>query len=220
MLEVIALSPADVVAAASGGAVRVELVGTMDKDGLSPSLQLLDQVQSASSLPLRVMLRLEGGFTTERVSELASLAEAYEERGVAGVVLGFLDDAARVDLAVTEAVIANYSGEVTFHRALDHASDYLGAISAVASLRPRLTSILTAGSTAGVGAGMENLRAIAKQYADLVLVGGGLQERYVPQLRDLGFTKFHVGSAVRTAASFANGVDANLVAKWKELTGN
>ena len=60
LLEVIALQAADAERAEAGGADRIELVGTMADDGLSPEPALVGQVRRATSLPIRVMLRLPG----------------------------------------------------------------------------------------------------------------------------------------------------------------
>ena len=47
LLEVIALTPEDAVAAQSGGADRVELVSEMAADGLTPALSVFGAVRAA-----------------------------------------------------------------------------------------------------------------------------------------------------------------------------
>ena len=45
LLEVIALHAADAERAEAGGADRIELLGTMDDDGLSPEPRLVEKVR-------------------------------------------------------------------------------------------------------------------------------------------------------------------------------
>lgn len=67
LLEVICLHEHDAKRAAAGGADRIELVGTMDDGGLAPSPELLARTLSAVHIPVRPMLRLDGGFRLIRV---------------------------------------------------------------------------------------------------------------------------------------------------------
>ena len=57
MLEVIACSVTDAIAAAQGGAHRIELISRFDIGGLTPSLGLVRDVIRAVKIPVRVMLR-------------------------------------------------------------------------------------------------------------------------------------------------------------------
>ena len=52
LLEVIALHAADAERAEAGGADRIELLGTMDDDGLSPEPRLVEKVRRATSIQL------------------------------------------------------------------------------------------------------------------------------------------------------------------------
>jgi len=93
LLEVIALQAADAERAEAGGADRIELVGTMANDGLSPEPALVGQVRRATSLPIRVMLRLREGFSTDggEVTRLQGLLSSYRSVGADGVVPGLLN---------------------------------------------------------------------------------------------------------------------------------
>lgn len=213
MLEVIACSLADAMAAEAGGADRIELVGTMDDDGLSPSPELAGDVCAALTIPVRVMVRTEAGFAATEPDHLATLAACYRDNGADGIVLGFLADG-RLDLTAIETVANQIP--LTCHRAIDHASDYTAAWSDALKLEG-LTSVLTAGSASGVETGMGNLLATASRYPHLALVGGGLSMSHVPRLKEAGLTSFHVGSAVRPNRSFTEPIDPALVETWASL---
>jgi copper homeostasis protein CutC len=216
MLEVIALSVADAVAAERGGADRLEIVADMASDGLTPDPEVFAEIRAAVTIPIRPMLRANAGFTTHQ-SELDRLrckAEALAEAGADGFVFGFLHGD-RVDLSAS-CTLATAVAPLpwTFHRAVDHAA---GGWDDVHHL-PRLDQILTSGSTTWVADGVATLLARARDDARLILAGGGLTRAEIPALRAGGVTGFHVGSAVRAGRSWDAPVDPELVEAWKSLT--
>lgn len=222
MLEVIALNVEDARKADDGGAHQLELVGTMDKDGLSPSPALVAEAVAAVDIPVRPMLRLRDGFATEsaEVEQLKQLALQYADAGAAGVVLGFLTPDSQIDTAVLEDIIGVTTQEMdfTFHRAIDCAAN--GAWETLLALEHPPQYVLTAGSPLGVGEGMETLLARAKATPELILAGGGLKAEFVPHLKAAGVRNFHIGSAARLNSSFDEHIDPKAVARWVELTEN
>lgn len=222
MLEVIALNVDDARKAEEGGAHQLELAGTMDKDGLSPSPALVDDVVAAVDIPVRPMLRLRDGFATDadEIEQLKQLALQYADAGAAGVVLGFLTPDSQIDIAVLEDILSVRAKgmDFTFHRAIDYEAD--GAWETLLALEHPPRHILTAGSPLGVGEGMETLLARAKSTPELILAGGGLKAEFVPRLKAAGIRNFHIGSAARLNSSFDEPIDPKAVARWVELTEN
>ncbi|MGF1430877.1 copper homeostasis protein CutC [Kitasatospora sp. LaBMicrA B282] len=223
IFEVIALTAVDARAAQAGGADRLELVTDMAADGLTPDVAEFAAIRAAVDLPLRVMLRRQGGFAAGDLDRLRSAAAELRAEGAEEFVLGFLDPAGQVDLPAVRAVAEAVAGcRWTFHRALDHSADRAALRAAVADL-PGLDTFLTSGSAAGVAAGREVLTGeLAKAgepgYRQRILIGGGLHAEHVPELRKEGFDAFHVGSAVRVAG-WDSPVDPAKVADWRELIG-
>ncbi|HEX2175923.1 MAG TPA: copper homeostasis protein CutC [Nocardioidaceae bacterium] len=222
LLEVIALHPADAEAAEAGGADRLELVGTMEHGGLSCETATVSAVTRATSLPVRVMLRLREGFGTTggELARLVGLAGDYLAAGADGVVFGFLNGDLDVDVPVCEAVVDGLGGAPwTFHRALDHALDHDRAWRNLREL-DGLDAVLTAGSSLGVAHGLDELtrRAADPVAARLLMAGGGLEAEHVPWLVRAGVRAFHVGSSVRPDRSWDKAyVDAGYVRSWRLL---
>ena len=220
MLELIALTLEDARAAVEAGAQRIELVGTMDKDGLAPTPELTAQiVRELPDLKVRPMLRLEEGFGTEREEELIELAHQFAAIGVDGVVFGYLDEAGALDLPLIARIAQALEGQCPFtiHRAVDHAADYQGTWDALLTLDPRPDVVLTAGSTGGVGVGMPQLAEAIRRHpeaAQMIQAGGGLKLQHVAQLRELGISQFHVGSGVRADGTFDSPISAEKVREW------
>lgn len=220
LLEVIALSVADAERAADGGADRVEVVGTMDEDGLSPEPRLVESIREAVSIQVRPMVRLRGGFGTDggEATRLRGLVSSYLDSGADGVVLGFLNGLNEVDLDVCAALLDGTDCPWTFHRAVDAVLDVDRAWSALVTA-PRLDAVLTAGSARGVEQGLDALIGIAADpvRGRLVMAGGGLRPEHVPWLARAGVRAFHVGRAVRPQGSLRAHVDEDLVRGWRGL---
>ncbi|WP_035846442.1 copper homeostasis protein CutC [Kitasatospora azatica] len=223
IFEVIALTAQDARAAQSGGADRLELVTDMGADGLTPALAEFAAIRAAVELPLRVMLRIRDGFTPGDLDQLCTRAQALRAEGAEEFVLGFLAADGAVDLPAVRVVAEAVAGcRWTFHRAVDHSADRAALRAAVGEL-PGLDTFLTAGAATGVDAGRavlagELAKAGEPGYRQQILIGGGLHEEHLPELRAEGFDAFHVGGAVR-AAGWTTPVDAAKVAHWRALIG-
>ena len=121
LLEVIALHAADAERAEAGGADRVELCGSLDDGGMSPEPALVEKVRAATSVQLRVMVRLRAGFGTDggEAVRLKGLIASYADAGADGMVLGFLNGMGEVDPQVVGELTAEGDWPWTFHRAID-----------------------------------------------------------------------------------------------------
>ena len=122
LLEVIVQSVADAAEAEAGGADRLEVVREIERDGLTPPLDLVRSIIAATSLPLRVMVRESDGFGITGPRELIALQRAFADLadlGVHGAVVGFARDGA-LDLDLIASVLSVAPGlPVTLHRAFD-----------------------------------------------------------------------------------------------------
>lgn len=221
LLEVIALHEHDARRAEEGGADRVELLGTMDEDGLSPEPALVEKVRAGIDIPLRPMVRLRPGFGTDggEATRLRGLIWSYLDAGADGVVLGFLNGHGDVDTEVIQALVGEGDWPWTFHRAIDHVLDARRAWQVLPTL-PRLDQVLTAGSPRGVEHGLDDLlQTITEvpQAASLIMAGGQLEPEHVPWLVRAGVRSFHIGRRARPQGTYKAWVDAGLVTSWRHL---
>ena len=69
ILEVIACSVADAIAAQKGGANRLEIVRDLERGGFTPSIELVHAIRDEVHLPLRVMVRESDGYQTAGETE-------------------------------------------------------------------------------------------------------------------------------------------------------
>ena len=132
LLEVIVQSLSDAREAARGGADRLEVVRNLKAGGLTPPHDLVRDIAAEVSLPLRVMVRENDGYSThpgERTA-LADAAARFADLGVDGIVIGFARDGQPQIEHVIDVVPA--AVRVTFHRAFDQLADPCGAIARLA----------------------------------------------------------------------------------------
>ncbi|QNP71976.1 copper homeostasis protein CutC [Streptomyces roseirectus] len=214
LLEVIALTPEDAVAAQSGGADRIELVTDMAADGLTPPLPVYEAVRAAVDIDIRVMLRHTDGFAAGDLARLLRTAREFRDAGADQFVLGFLDADGAPDVPVIRRLAAELDGcRWTFHRAIDHAADRT-ALRETLTGTPGLDTYLTAGSAAGVSEGLTTLLAEAGHHEERLLAGGGLTLAHVPPLRTAGVDAFHIGSAARPDG-WTTPVSPDAVRTWR-----
>jgi copper homeostasis protein len=221
LLEVLVLHPADAERAEAGGAHRLEVASSL-ADGMSPEPALVGQVRRATSLPIRVVLRLRPGYGTDgaEVARLKGLLSNYRAVGADGVVLGFLNAHTEVDTSVVAEVVSEHSDlRWTFHRAVDACISSNRAWRDLRGL-PGLDQVLTAGSARGVSEGLDDLvaRARGDEFArTVIMAGGGLLPEHVPWLVRAGIRAFHISAAARPLGSPKAYVDPGLVRTWRTL---
>ena len=222
LLEVIACSVADAVAAERGGADRIELIEHFEMGGLTPPLPLVEEVLAAVRIPVRVMVRANAGFEVEDGRELETLCAAASDLRrlpVDGLVLGFVRGGA-IDLPAMLAVLTQAPHLfATFHRAFEVLPDPLAAIRVLKTL-PQIDHILTSGGERAWADKIDDLARqaeAARPEIDLLL-GGGLSAAVMPLIRSrTSIRAFHVGRAARAPATVFGVVEAGQVTALKRL---
>lgn len=216
LLEVIACTVADAVAAERGGATRLEVIADFDRDGLTPPMALVDAVLAAVRIPARVMLRARDDFSPGGPDELAALCEqarAFAARPIDGVVLGFARSA-QLDVDAMQAVLACAPGcQATCHRAIEATRDPMAALSALAAL-PKVDCVLAGGGAGDWRDRALRLEAMQRSAPRLqILVGGGVTEAAIDAVcAATRLRAFHIGRAARDPATHAGSVSAARVA--------
>jgi copper homeostasis protein len=198
-LEICAASLASALAAQAGGAHRIELCQNLEQGGITPSYGLIRQVRAQVSLPVFVLIRPRPGGFVYDAGELAIMRDdiaACRELGCAGVVLGALDAAGRVDQAACQKLLqAAGSLEVTFHRAFDACPDQPQALEDVIALGCQ--RVLTSGGQATAEAGQSQLAALVTQAAGRIRImpGAGISAANVRALAArTGAQEFHASA--------------------------
>jgi len=224
VLEVTVLHARDVAGAREGGADRLFVRGAdgSEREGLSPEPALVHDVCRESDLPVRVLLRLNGSWTTTggEFTRLVGLAEDYLARGAEGVAFGFLDDDLEVDTTTCAALAEALPGvRWTFDRAVDATLDPRRSWRRLLGL-PGLDTVLSAGSPQGLSVGYDDLLEAARTtpgVAGLLMPGGGLLAEHVPWFVRAGVTRFSLDAQARPGGSTKAYVDSGHVRAFRLL---
>ena len=225
LLEVCVGSVADVAAADSAGADRVELCGGLELGGLTPSAGAVEGVLDSSRTPVVVMLRPRaGGFCYDRAEFAAMLRDADRslELGAKGIVFGVLNRKGTIDASRTrELVLRAGSGDSVFHRAFDFVADWRASLDLLMELG--CTRVLTSGGQASAAAGTAVLREMILHAAGKIEVmpGGGIRAANVAAIvQSTGCRQVHIGAG---AASDDGSLPADTeiaLADWRFFEGS
>jgi len=202
ILEVIACTAADAIAAERGGAHRLEVVRRLDLGGLTPDAETVREILSSVRISVRVMIRESTNFTVADDAEFGRLCEAarnFEKIGVDGLVLGFVKDG-EPDIELTGKIIeCAPTLNATFHHAFEVTADKFATIQKLKML-PQIDRVLSHG---GMNDPAERCKTLQK-YAQAarpeieVIAGGGIDAEMIRMLRkSSSINEFHTGSAAR-----------------------
>lgn len=143
--------------AAENGADRIELCSALSEGGLTPSLGVMT-ASAKLPVPVYAMIRpRRGGFAYSDIEKTAMLRdiETVENAGLAGIVIGAVDNHLALDLDFLRVALASTRLPATLHRAIDTVHDYDQAVEDAIALG--FERILTSGQADKAELGMERL---------------------------------------------------------------
>ncbi|NET37102.1 MAG: copper homeostasis protein CutC [Cyanothece sp. SIO1E1] len=177
LLEACVETLEEAILAEQRGAHRLELCSRLDLDGLSPGRDLAQQVVAAVNIPVKVMIRHRGGSFHYSAAEIEAMAEeiqAAQGWGIAGIVIGLLDEQGEINIEGTQQLAMLANGlSVTFHKAIDETPNLLKSLQSLSDI-PNIDTILTSGGAATAEAGCQILRKMmAQSPAHLTILPAG-----------------------------------------------
>jgi len=202
LLEVVVSSAKSAIAAAEGGAQRLELCVNLAEGGISPSTLLVKGVREAVEISIRVMVRPRPGnfcYTEEEMETMRAEIQQAKVLGANGVVLGILHPDKSIDVERTrELVSLAYPLSVTFHRAFDETPDPFLALEDV--IRTGADTLLTSGQGSSAVEGTKLIRELVERAEKRIriLAGAGVNESNARMLlRETGVQELHVATGVQ-----------------------
>lgn len=226
ILEVIACTVEDAIAAERGGANRLEIISRYDVGGLTPSFDLVREIASAVKTPARVMLRESEPFVVadqEEIGRLCDKARDFARLPIDGFVLGFLKGAPgefEIDHDLVARVLACAPNlKATFHRAFEELPDPISAIGAL-KRHPQIDCILSRGRGEAWTAELDRFiewEGAARPEMRMLLGGGTDADAIKIFCKASPIRAFHLGRAVREEERIDGAVKAERVRELAEL---
>jgi len=190
-MEVCVDSIESALAAARGGASRLEVCSSLSEGGLTPSSGLLRVITENVAIPAFAMIRPRGGdFVYTRLEQevMARDIEALLESGAKGLVMGCLTVDGELDCPALKRLVSLARTKVprldlTFHRAIDLTKD----IKASARLASELgfTRVLTSGGAASALQGAPIIAELVRELEINVMPGGGISEENMAEVMEV-----------------------------------
>ncbi|MCB9054118.1 MAG: copper homeostasis protein CutC [Lewinellaceae bacterium] len=214
-LEICCDSVASAIAAARGGANRIELCENLAQGGVTPSAAKIKLAKARLSIPVFVLIRPRKADFLYTDLEFEIMLEDIRQAkalGADGIVSGALNADGTVDEARTrEMVEAAGPLPFTFHRAFDMCRDALAAIDILAGLG--VNRILTSGQQPTALEGKTNLERFA-QYAGRrisIMACGELLPDNIGALLDIdGLTEFHSAARMEVQSQMSYTGEVNM----------
>ena len=223
LLEIACDGLGSALAASEGGADRVELFANGAVGGTTPSAGTIAAARAALTIPLHVLIRPRAGDFLYSRAECTAMRHDVElcvRLGCEGVVIGALDAAGDVDVAICRELVAAAGPlAVTFHRAFDVARDQSAALEGIIALG--CSRVLTSGGRASAPEGAAVIAGLVRQAAGRVtiLAGAGITAAQVAALVSAtGVQEIHASaSASRTSLMhYRNAAVRGLDPDWRQ----
>lgn len=213
-IEVIATTLSDIKAAQAGGADRIELITGFAEGGLTPSLALIEQAVHTCKIPFRVMIRPHARsfhYDQDDMDTIIRDVELVREAGAEAIVFGALTaDGAIDEEALRQVLAAAGPMKMTFHRAIDEATDIWKALETVLKYEG-ITDILTSGGAPKADQAIDKIRhmqEMASQRGVHILAGSGLHlDNAAAFVQETGVNRVHFGSAIREEGKALHPID-------------
>lgn len=194
------------IAAAEGGATRLELCADLQVGGTTPGINLFRSVRRNCALPVNVLIRPRFGdfcYSRHELEIIVADAAMFASEGANAIVIGLLHPDGSLDTDAMSSVIAAAGGNVsvTLHRAFDVCCDPFAALEQAVELG--VSTILTSGQAASAPEGAAMLAELYQQAAGRleILAGGGVNSRVIETLCKTAHTHAYHMSGKQTLDS-------------------
>jgi len=207
LLEVCANSLESAIAAQKGGAHRIELCQNLEVGGLTPSLELLEQVKAQIDIPVYVLIRSRAGdfcYSEQELTTMETQIKQVTALHFPGVVIGCLDENQQINHEATTRLMeaAGYI-DVTFHKAFDEVPDAFEALDTLREMG--IQRILTSGCAKTALEGLDTLAELVDEAEDelIIMPGGSIRPENLDTIMESGASEYH-SSGIISGQSVTN----------------
>ena len=206
LLECATDSVESALAAAAGGADRLELCANLIIGGTTPTLALYDEVRSHSDIPLFILIRPRFGdflYTDYEANVICREIKMFQKAGAEGVVIGSLNKDGSLNVEHMKRFIDSAKDmSITLHRAFDMCADPFATLKQARELG--VNTILTSGQAPSSLEGIDLYeKLIEKANGEIsILAGGGIKASTIEKLlKQTSLTAFHMSGKIVVESS-------------------
>lgn len=197
ILEACVDSVESALAAARGGASRLELCGNLIIGGTTPNPWLFQEIRKHTDIRIHVLIRPRFGdfcYTEEEFILIREAVKEFRQLGAEGVVIGCLKPDGTLNMEQMKILMEEADGmSVTLHRAFDVCADPYETMEQAISLG--IDTILTSGQKNVCTLGTELLKDLVDKSAGRITiqVGSGVNAEVIRQVYPkTGARAFHM----------------------------
>ena len=207
-IEIACFNLESAVIAQKAGADRVELCADMSVGGITPTIEIIQQVREHLTIDLYVMIRPRGGnfvYSEAEFEQMKSEIETIKKLDVNGFVFGILKDDNTINIEQNKVLVELVKPfSCTFHRAFDEVLNVEKALENVISCG--FSTILTSGTFPNVMEGKEVLKQLVIQAKNRIEImpGGGLRSTNISELNEMVKANWYHSSAITDGSETAN----------------
>ena len=180
ILETCVDSVESAMAAAEGGADRLELCSNLIIGGTTPSPWLFEEIRKRSDIRIHALIRPRFGdfcYTDAEFSMIRNAVKDFRKMGAEGVVVGILKPDGTLNMEqMKELMDAAGDMSVTLHRAFDVCADPIEAMEQAISLG--IDTILTSGQKNTCLQGAELLKELETRSQGRITIQAGSGQLY------------------------------------------
>ena len=207
-IEIACFNLESAVIAQKAGADRVELCADMSVGGITPTIEIIQQVREHLTIDLYVMIRPRGGnfvYSEAEFEQMKSEIETIKKLDVNGFVFGILKDDNTINIEQNKVLVELVKPfSCTFHRAFDEVLNVEKALEDVISCG--FSTILTSGTFPNVMEGKEVLKQLVNQAKNRIEImpGGGLRSTNISEINEMVDANWYHSSAITDGSEIAS----------------
>ena len=175
--------------AIAGGADRLELCSALIAGGLTPYVELLEQIRSESDIPVRCLMRPRAGdflYEPEEIDMMAKQIKVLKAAGSNGFVIGCLTKEGDLDEEAMRKLIDAADGAgLTLHRCIDVSRDPFETYRTAGRLG--IDTVLTSGAASNCVLGLPTIGQLLELRDEIdgpeVLIGAGVKAEVIRNIR-------------------------------------
>ena len=175
--------------AIAGGADRLELCSALLAGGLTPYVELLEQIRDESDIPIRCLMRPRAGdflYEPEEINMMAKQMPVLKAAGADGFVIGCLTRDGDLDEDAMKKLIDAADGTgLTLHRCIDVSQDPFETYRTAGKLG--IDTVLTSGAASSCVLGLPTIGQLLELRDEIdgpeVLIGAGVKAQVIRNIR-------------------------------------